>query len=88
MQNLLSNINSCDSKEVPALFDLACLKHLDCLRSILTSFICDCKELDQTEDTRSSEISLWVFSLESDIYPLGCFSFFEFYVRHQVLPQS
>ena len=70
VQNLLSDINSRNSEEIPALFILTGLKYLDGLRSILTCFVCDCKKLDKSENPRSSEISLWVFPLESNIYPL------------------
>ena len=86
VQNFLSNIYTCNRKEVPALFVLTSSKHLNCLRSILTWLICDCKKLDQTENTRSSEISLWIFPLESNIYPLCCFSFFKFNGGHQIFP--
>jgi len=66
---LTSNVDACNTKEIPCMLILATLIHL--LSSV---WVVSNKpnQLSQSKYACTSEISCWILALETYVYPLLC----------------
>lgn len=78
------DVDTNDGKSVAVSWMLRVTKEMTSRAGVVTSEV---KEILKPQDSHPAEVSRWVVALESNVLPLLCNSWFELYVRHQVVPQ-